>query len=214
MFFLAGRALPEAMAELNQGAAWRTAGAAAALLLVVLAVQFAVAFLSTALPPLAAAVRERQRSGEGGAAKTRAATAALMAWACTRSVIGLVLALSLPPSLEDRGLVLVVAALLILGSAQLQGLTLRPAVRAAALCEEAEDKQEVELAIGTVTAVAEKSRAEENYLDAARRALFELRERDRIGDEALRKMLREADLKARAAEGPAAALPGAAPPSP
>jgi hypothetical protein len=44
--------------------------------------------------------------------------------------------------------------------------------------------------------------------------LFELREKDRIGDEALRKMLREADLKTRAAEGPAAALPGAAPPSP
>ncbi len=31
MFFLAGRALPEAMAELNRWAAWRTAGAAAAL---------------------------------------------------------------------------------------------------------------------------------------------------------------------------------------
>jgi len=48
----------------------------------------------------------------------------------------------------------------------------------------------------------------------ARRALFELREEDRIGDEVLREMLREADLKARAAEGPAAVLPGAAPPNP
>src|SRR3712207_2392258 len=179
------------MAELNQGAAWRTAGAAAALLLVVLAVQFAFAYLSTALPPLAAAVRERQRGGEGGAAKTRAATAALMAWACTRSVIGLVLALSLPPALEDRGLVLVVAALLILGSVLLQGLTLRPAVRAAALGEEVEEKQEEELATRAATAAAEKSRAEENDLDAARRALFELRERDRIGDEALRKIDRK-----------------------
>jgi len=214
MFFLAGRALPEAMAGLNEWAAWRTAGAAAVLLLVVLAVQFAFAYLSTALPPLAAAVRERQRSGEGGAAKARAATAALMAWACTRSVIGLVLALSLPPSLEDRGLVLVVAALLILGSVLLQGLTLRPAVGAAALGEEAEDKQELDLATRAAMAAAEKAGAEENDLDAARRALFELRERDRIGDEALRKMLREADLKARAAEGPAAALPGAEPPSP
>jgi NhaP-type Na+/H+ or K+/H+ antiporter len=214
MFFLAGRALPEAMAGLNERAAWRTAGTAAALLLVVLAVQFAFAYLSTALPPLAAAVRERQRIREGGAAKGRAATAALMAWACTRSVIGLVLALSLPPSLEDRGLVLVVAALLILGSVLLQGLTLRPAVGAAALSEEMEEKQEVDLATRAATAAAEKSGAEENDLDAARRALFELREEDRIGDEALRKMLREADLKARAAEGPAAALPGAAPPSP
>lgn len=214
MFFVAGRALPEAMAELNQGAAWRTAVAAAALLLIVLVVQFAFSYLSTALPPLAAVVRERQRSGEGGTANTRAATAALMAWACTRSVIGLVLALSLPPALEDRGLVLVVASLLILGSVLLQGLTLRPAVRAAALRGEAEDKQELELATRAATAAAERSRAEENDLDAARRALFELREQDRIGDDALRKMLREADLKARAAEGPAAALPGAAPPSP
>ena len=137
-----------------------------------------------------------------------------MAWACTRSVIGLVLALSLPPSLEDRGLVLVVAALLILGSVLLQGLTLRPAVLAAALCEDEEEKQEEELATRAANAAAERSGEGENDLDAARRALFELREKDRIGDEALRKMLREADLKTRAAEGPAAALPGAAPPSP
>ena len=176
--------------------------------------QFAFAYLSTALPPLAAAARERRGRGEGGAVETRAATAALMAWACTRSVIGLVLALSLPPALEARGLVLVVASLLILGSVLLQGLTLRPAVRAAALGEEAEEEREVHLATRAATAAAEKSRAEEDDLDAARRALFELRERDRIGDEALRKMLREADLRARAAEGPAAALPGAAPPSP
>jgi NhaP-type Na+/H+ or K+/H+ antiporter len=214
MFFLAGRALPEAMAELNRWAGWRMAGAAAALLFVVLAVQFAFAYLSTALPPLAAGLRERQRREEGGAAKARAATAALMAWACTRSVIGLVLALSLPPSLEDRGLVLVVAALLILGSVLLQGLTLRPAVLAAALCEDEEEKQEEELATRAANAAAERSGEGENDLDAARRALFELREKDRIGDEALRKMLREADLKTRAAEGPAAALPGAAPPSP
>jgi CPA1 family monovalent cation:H+ antiporter len=213
MFFLAGRALPEAVAGLNQGAAWGMAGAAAALLGVVLAVQFAFAFASTALPPLAAAMRERSRGGTS-AVRTRAATAAVMVWACTRSVIGLVVALSLPPGLEDRGLVLVVAALLILGSVLLQGLTLRPAVRAAALGEEAEDKKEVELATRAATAAAERSGAEENDLDAARRALFELRERDRIGDEALRKMLREADLKTRAAEGPAAALPGAPPPSP
>jgi NhaP-type Na+/H+ or K+/H+ antiporter len=130
----------EAMAELNRWAGWRMAGAATALLFVVLSVQFAFVYLSTALPPLAGALRERQRREEGGAAKTRAAAAALMAWACTRSVIGLVLALSLPPSLEDRSLVLVVSALLIIGSVLLQGLTLRPAVLAAALCEDEEEK--------------------------------------------------------------------------
>ncbi len=214
MFLLAGRALPEAMAGLNEWAAWRTAGAAAALPLIVLSVQFAFAFVSTALPPLAEAVRKRSEDGAGGGVRTRAATAALMAWACTRSVIGLVVALSLPPALESRGLVLVVAALLILGSVLLQGLSLRPAVRAAALSEEPEEKREIELATRAAATAAERSREEENDLDAARRALFELRERDRIGDEALRKMLREADLKARAAEGPAAALPGAPPPSP
>jgi len=211
MFFLAGRALPEAMAELNDWAPWRTAGAAAALLVVVLLVQFAYAYASTALPPLAAAVRKREgESGEGA----RAATAAVMAWACSRSVIGLVVALSLPPSLEHRGLVLVVAALLILGSVLLQGLTLRPAVGAAALSEEEEDKREEELATRAAKDAAEEAAEEEDALCAARRALLGLRETDRIGDEVLRKMLREADLKARAAEGPAAALPGAAPPNP
>ena len=211
MFFLAGRALPEAMAELNDWAPWRTAGAAAALLGVVLLVQFAYAYASTALPPLAAAVRKREgESGEGA----RGATAAVMAWACSRSVIGLVVALSLPPSLEHRGLVLVVAALLILGSVLLQGLTLRPAVGAAALSEEEEDKREEELATRAAKDAAEEAAEEEDALCAARRALLGLRETDRIGDEVLRKMLREADLKARAAEGPAAALPGAAPPNP
>jgi CPA1 family monovalent cation:H+ antiporter len=136
-----------------------------------------------------------------------------MAWASTRSVIGLVVALSLPPSLGDRGLVLVVAALLILGSVLLQGLTLRPAVVAAALSEEAEEKREEELATRAANAAAEES-GEEDGLCAARRALFHLRESDRIGDEVLRKMLREADLKSRAAEGAAAALPGASPPNP
>jgi CPA1 family monovalent cation:H+ antiporter len=38
MFFLAGRSLPEAMAELNRWAGWRMAGGAAALLGVVLSV--------------------------------------------------------------------------------------------------------------------------------------------------------------------------------
>jgi CPA1 family monovalent cation:H+ antiporter len=129
-------------------------------------------------------------------------------------VIGLVVALSLTPSLEHRGLVLVVAALLILGSVLLQGLTLRPAVGAAALSEEEEDKREEELATRAAKDAAEEAAEKEDALCAARRALLGLRETDRIGDEVLRKMLREADLKARAAEGPAAALPGAAPPNP
>ncbi|MBD0272669.1 MAG: sodium:proton exchanger, partial [Acetobacteraceae bacterium] len=209
MFFLAGRALPEALAGLADWPLWRVAGAAAALLLVVLSVQFGFALLSTALPPLSAALRRN-----GGEAPPRTATAAVMSWASTRSVIGLVVALSLPPAMEDRGLVLVVAALLILGSVLAQGLTLHPAVRAAALSEEAEEKQEMELATRAANAAAEQAGEGEDGLCAARRTLLDLRGEDRIGDEVLRKMLREADLKARAAEGPAAALPGAGPPQP
>ncbi len=213
MFFLAGRALPEAVAELGQREAWRVAGAAAALLGVVLLVQFASALFSTTLPPLDATVALRRRAS-GGGAWVRAATAAVMAWASTRSVIGLVVALSLPAALEGRGLVLVVAALLILASVLLQGLTLSPAVRAAALCEEEEEKREEALATRAANEAAEEADGDEDALCAARRALLGLREEDRIGDEVLRKMLREADLKARAAEGAAAALPGAGPPNP
>ena len=212
MFFLAGRALPEALAGLADWPLWQVAGAAAALLLVVLSVQFAFSLLSTALPPVSAVLR--RKGGEGDPSSPRTATAAVMAWASTRSVIGLVVALSLPPTMEDRGLVLVVAALLILGSVLAQGLTLRPAVRAAALGEEAEEEREEELATRAANAAAERCGDGEDCMDAARRALFDLRETDRIGDEVLRKMLREADLKTRAAEGPAAALPGAAPPNP
>ena len=66
----------------------------------------------------------------------------------------------------------------------------------------------------TANAAAEETEEDEDNLCAARRALLGLREEDRIGDEVLNKMLREADLKARAAEGAAAALPGAGPPQP
>ena len=157
MFFLAGRALPEAMAELNRvgGVAHGRRGGGAALR----RPRCAVRLRAISRPRCRPWPRRcgSAKGEEGGAAKTRAATAALMAWACTRSVIGLVLALSLPPSLEDRGLVLVVAALLILGSVLLQGLTLRPAVLAAALCEEEEEKQEEELATRAANAAAERS---------------------------------------------------------
>ena len=49
-------------------------------------------------------------------------------------------------------------------------------------------------------------------VSARRRMEKELRERDEIGDEALRRMLREIDLRRRAAQG--AASPGAGPPQP
>ena len=47
---------------------------------------------------------------------------------------------------------------------------------------------------------------------AERRVLIRLRERNEIGDEVLRRLLREADLRKRAGEGDAS--PGAPPPAP
>src|SRR3712207_9494280 len=62
-------------------------------------------------------------------APARAAVAGVMSWASTRSVIGLVIALSVPAALPDghpfaeRDLILAVAAVMIVGSVLLQGLT-------------------------------------------------------------------------------------------
>ena len=59
--------------------------------------------------------------------------------------MGLLVALSIPATLPhgepfpDRELILVVGALVILGSVLLQGLTLRPAVRSAALADAGEE---------------------------------------------------------------------------
>ncbi|MDP9413611.1 MAG: hypothetical protein M3Q08_05860 [Pseudomonadota bacterium] len=51
-----------------------------------------------------------------------------------------------------------------------------------------------------------------NAFDAVRHLLLRLRERDRIGDEVLARMMRETDLNARASEENA--LPSAGPPQP
>jgi hypothetical protein len=137
----------------------------------------------------------------------------------TRSAIGLVIALSIPASLLDgrsfpeRDLILVVSALTILGSVFLQGLTLRAVVVWASLRTESEQAREAEEARRAMaTAAAAPSREHVNGFDAARQTLLRLREQNRIGDEVLISMLREADLASRAAEGNA--LPGAGPPNP
>jgi CPA1 family monovalent cation:H+ antiporter len=142
-----------------------------------------------------------------------------MTWSSTRSVIGLVIALSIPASLPDgrpfpeRDLILVVSALMILGSVLLQGLTLRAVVVGASLRAESEQAREAEEARRAMAAAAAApSREHVNSFDAARQALLRLREQNRIGDEVLISMLREADLASRAAEGNA--LPGAGPPNP
>jgi CPA1 family monovalent cation:H+ antiporter len=142
-----------------------------------------------------------------------------MTWSSTRSVIGLVIALSIPATLPDgrpfpeRDLILVVAALVIVGSVLIQGLTVQAVVAWADLCDENETEREQDIARDAVeTAMASPGRQHANGFDAARQALVRLREEDRIGDEVLHSMLRETDLVARASEGDA--LPGAGPPNP
>ena len=142
-----------------------------------------------------------------------------MAWSSTRSVIGLVLALSIPTilpdgnSYPDRDLILVVAALMIVGSVLAQGFTLRAAVEKSDLGDSEEEEREEGAARQAMEeAATAPKRAHANAFDAARQALLALRERNRIGDEVLTRMLRETDLTSRASEGDV--LPGAGPPNP
>jgi CPA1 family monovalent cation:H+ antiporter len=212
LFVLAGRALPHALRALESWPLWQTAGTALALVLLILGLQFAFSYLAACMPAPAEALRDKE--GEAGREITRLTAAAVMAWACTPSILGIVIALSAPQEMEDRGLTLMVAAFLILAAVVVQGLTLRSAVRAASLGNEEEEKREEELAGEVASQAAEGEEDVQVGHDAVRRALLRLREENHIGDEMLQKMLRETDLNARAAEGPAAALPGAGPPNP
>ncbi|HEV7254332.1 MAG TPA: cation:proton antiporter [Mesorhizobium sp.] len=215
LFFLAGRALPEALAALDDQPLPQLLAATLGVLAVVLAVQFALSYLSTFATAVASVLKAR-RAGEG---PRRFAAAGVMAWSSTRSAIGLVIALSIPPTLPNgepfaaRELILVVAALMIVGSTLLQGMTLRFTVAWASLGGENEQDAEESRARQAMEAAHAAPGAENaNGFDAARQALLRLREQNRIGDEVLVGMLRETDLSSRAAEGNA--LPGAGPPNP
>jgi CPA1 family monovalent cation:H+ antiporter len=215
LFFLAGRALPQAAAAVGVWPASWLAGVALAVLAAVLAVQFLVSYLSAALPSPAEELEATSRRSP------RLRMAAVMSWASTRSVLGLVIALSIPGALPDgaplgeRDLVLVVAALTIVGSALLQGLTLNAVVHRAGFADTGETREEERLAEAAMEEAGHEAhgagKAREGF-HAERRALLDLRRENAIGDETLRKMLREADLRQRAAEG--SALPGAGPPNP
>ncbi|WP_043367367.1 cation:proton antiporter [Belnapia sp. F-4-1] len=214
LFFLAGLALPEALAGLGDWPSWRVMTTAAGILALVLGVQWFGSLVSTRLPPLREAL-----AGEGAAGQVVAA--GVMAWASTRSVLGLIVVLSVPASWPDgqpfaeRGLLLVVAAGVILGSVLLQGLTLRRTLHGAELGGGGQAEHEEERA-RQATADAKrqlgKEAAHPETFAAERRALVGLRENDEIGDEALRRLLRETDLRKRAGEGDAS--PGAPPPNP
>lgn len=144
-----------------------------------------------------------------------------MAWASTRSVLGLIVVLSIPVNWPDgqhfaeRGLLLVVTAAVILGSVLLQGLTLHRAVHGAELGggdqAQHEEEQAGQAAADARRQVGKEATHPEGFA-AERRTLVELRENNEIGDEALRRLLRETDLRKRAGEDDAS--PGAPPPNP
>ncbi len=218
LFFLAGRALPQALEGVETWGLLRLAAATAGVLVLVLTVQFVASYLAGHLPPIARAlVAGGGRSVPSGRDCARAAT--VMTWSSTRSVIGLVIALSIPAALPDghpfpeRNVILALAAVTIVASVLLQGLTLRAVVKRTALADEQQSEQERHLAHRAIgEALANPGPHQVNGFDAARSALVRLREEDRIGDEVLVAMLRETDLMARAEEGDA--LPGAGPPNP
>jgi len=214
LFFLAGRALPQAVGGLEDWLLWQLVAAAGGVLAIVFAVQFALSLPATWLSPIAAALRVRNARRS-----VRYAAAFVMSWSSTRSVIALVIALSIPASLPDgrafaeRDLILILAAFLVIGSVLLQGLTLKWAVIRADLCDEGEEDREVESARSAITATAEGLQdGDTPPHDKVRLSLLDLRERDTIGDEVLVRMLRETDLNARASEDNV--LPGAGPPNP
>jgi CPA1 family monovalent cation:H+ antiporter len=206
LFLLAGRALPEALVTIETWSPWRLGLATVALLSLVLLVQAVFSYVSTWAQPVAEAC--------GQSSRRRAAAAAVMTWSSARSVIGLVIALAVPTSLTDgatfpeRDLILVVAALAIVGSVLLQGFTLRAVVDKAGLGGEQEQtREESEARSAMEAAYASPDQRHANGFDAARQALLQLRKQNRIGDEVMVGMLRETDLKSRAVEEAAAASP-------
>jgi CPA1 family monovalent cation:H+ antiporter len=135
LFFLAGWSMPVALKALGEWPLLQVATSAGGVLAIVLALQYVVGFITTFMPP----VNRILPAQKDQAGTTKAAAAGVMTWASTRSIVGLVLALSLPATLPDgrpfaeRDLILVMAAFTIVGSIVVQGLTLRPAVRQAEL---------------------------------------------------------------------------------
>jgi CPA1 family monovalent cation:H+ antiporter len=214
LFLLAGRAVPQALASLEVWSIWRLFLAAAGLLAIVLVIQVCFSYAAATLPPIAGALQRRPGDGH-----SPLAAAGVMAWSSTRSVIALLIALSVPATtpagepVQDRDLVLILAAFMVIGSVVVQGLSLRFIVERAALSDPGEADQEVEEARSAMRKASEAPGAEHaSSHDAARQVLVSLRERNVIGDEVLVRMLRETDLHARAAQENA--LPGAGPPQP
>jgi CPA1 family monovalent cation:H+ antiporter len=213
LFLLAGRAVPGALGALGNWPLWQVAGTAAGILAGALAVQLCFSYAAARMRPISDALAERTETSP-------AAAAAVMTWSSTRSVIALLIALSIPATLpggapfQERDLILAVATLVVIGSVAIQGLTLQWVVKWAQLADAADDKEEEEASARSAMQEAAASAVEGDAsgLEAARQQLLRMRERDEIGDEVMTRMMREADLAARASENDV--LPGAGAPQP
>jgi NhaP-type Na+/H+ or K+/H+ antiporter len=201
LYFLVGRALPEALAALNHYG-WLHLGLTAAVLLaLVLALQFGLALLVMVMP------WTPRMPGNDGRAAGALRVAAVAAWSAHRSAIALALALAVPATtadgrpLPDRDLVLALTGLLVVGSGLLQGTTLPALLGWARLGGAAEEAQEKDFAKNEAAAAQDQARAVTDPETAAaegRQALIRLRSRDAIGDAALREADHAVTLRAHA----------------
>ncbi|HEY0419817.1 MAG TPA: cation:proton antiporter [Acetobacteraceae bacterium] len=201
LYFLIGRALPEALTALSQYGGLHLGLAAAVLLALVLALQFGLALLAIAMP------WTPRMPGEDGRPAGAVRVAAVAAWSAHRSAIALALALAVPATtadgrlFPDRDLVLALTGLLVVGSGLLQGTTLPALLGWARLGGAAEEAQEKDLAQSEAAAAQDRARAVTDPETAAaegRQALVRLRGRDAIGDAALREADHAVTLRAHA----------------
>jgi CPA1 family monovalent cation:H+ antiporter len=214
LFLLAGRAVPGALAGLGQWPVWQVVATALCVLGIALAVQFSFALAATRMAPIRAALAEH-----GDPSTSPWAAATVMTWSSTRSVIALLIALSIPTTLpggatfDERSLILALTSLIVIGSLLIQGVSLPHVVRRAGLADASDDEEEETNALAAVREAASSPAEEpETKADAARQRLVHMREQDEIGDEVMTAMMREVDLTARAAEKNP--LPGSGPPQP
>ncbi|WP_426954744.1 hypothetical protein [Muricoccus radiodurans] len=191
LFFLMGRALPEA---LQSPLPWMTlAVAAAALLALCWAVQFGISWAALAMPSAPATPRE------GGGRVPAWQAAILLAASAGRSVIALAVALALPAAAGGapyaaRDAVIAVTAVLVIASALIQWPLLPRLLAWARPDGAAEADREAALA-AEATAAIPADRPEDGH-----RRLRALRETDSIGDAALHDGEAALALRARAAE--------------
>lgn len=199
LFFLMGRALPEALDGLDLNP-WRVAAVAAALVLLAPLLQSALAYATLLLPGT------RPVPGRDGRPAPRWRAALAAGFSGGRSVIALAIVLGVPATVPAGGpypareLVLAVTALLVLLSVLLQWAALPRLVDWAGLGGAAEEERERDLAHRAATGAQEAAAAPEEGAARGRKALAELRAQDAIGDEARKEAEQAVEVRARAEE--------------